>query len=183
MLQKLAIGCFALVALALLGVAVVLVLAANGAKEFRIERHVEIRATPAEVFAVLSDLHRYRDWAVDDAHRSTTLVSVGEIASGVGATVEWRDELKGESGKLEVIEFRASEFMAARIATLQPQLAVIRAEWLLTASPTGTRVSWTITGPTRFPLRVIKVFWNPDDMIGAGLERRLGALRTVVETH
>lgn len=183
MLKKVAFGCLAVLALALLGVAVVLVLAANGAKEFRIARHVDIRATPTEVFAVLSDMHRYRDWATDEDHRATTLATVGEITSGVGATVELSDELNGDVSRVEVTEYRANEFMAARVRTIRPQIALIRAEWQVSSSPTGTRVSWTISGPTRFALRVIKVVWNPDNMIGAGLERRLAALRTIVEAR
>lgn len=181
MLKKVMLGCGALVALLLITIGVVLASAAAGAKEFRIERHTEIRATREEVFVILSDLNRYGEWATDEAHRASTTFTVGPTSSGVGATVAWQDSREGDAAQLSIVEYRRNAFMAARVEVLRPRPAVTRAEFRLEVIPSGTRLSWTVTGPTSFALRLVKVFVNPDNVIGSGLERRLATLKTLVE--
>ncbi|MBK8171284.1 MAG: SRPBCC family protein [Sandaracinaceae bacterium] len=181
MLKKITIGCAALLALLLIAAGFVLAKAESGARAFRIERHVHIRATPEEVFVVLSDLNRHREWATDEAQRVSTIYTVSSPASGLGASVEWQDSREGDAGRLSIVEYRANEFMAARVEVIRPRPAVTRTEWLLAPTPTGTRLSWTVSGPTRFALRLLKVFVNPDNVIGDGLERRLTALKSLVE--
>lgn len=181
MLKKVMLGCGGLVALLLVTIGVVLASAAAGAKEFRIERHTDIRATPEEVFVILSDLNRYGEWATDEAHRSSTTFTVGPISSGLGASIAWQDSREGDAARLSVVECRRNAFIAARVEVVRPKPAVTRAEFRLAAIPSGTRLSWTVTGPTSFALRLVKVFVNPDNVIGSGLERRLATFKTLVE--
>jgi hypothetical protein len=54
----------AIAAVALLGVASLLVLAANKPDTFRVQRATRIKAPPEKIFALINDLHRWQSWSL-----------------------------------------------------------------------------------------------------------------------
>ena len=59
-MKKIIIGVLALVGLLIVGI---LVAASLQPPDYHVERSIVIAAPPAEVYALISDLNRYREWS------------------------------------------------------------------------------------------------------------------------
>lgn len=158
-----------------------LIYAATRPATFHIERSLTMAAPPEKVFALINDLHAWPRWAPQDREDSTMKRVFSGAPSGVGAVCDW--EGRGTSGKgtLTIVESDAPRKVVVQADWVNPFKTRNMNEFVLEPDGTGTRVTWSMSGPNLFMMKVMSVFTNMDKMMGKHFEDGLSNLKTVAE--
>lgn len=176
MLKKVILGVLAVLGAA---VAVVLLLASSQATDFTIERSKVIAAPPASVYAVMSDLRRFKDWSpwqdLDPSMQTTFTGTPG----AVGSAYAWKGNDQVGEGRMTIDAVEENALIGVKLEFLAPFAATNHVDWRLRASGAGTEVKWIMTGKRDFMMKIMCVFMDMDAMVGADFERGLDKLARV----
>jgi uncharacterized protein YndB with AHSA1/START domain len=164
-----------------LGVAVVLGLAAFQPDTFRVERAITIKAPPEKVFALVNDFHQWAQWSpwerLDPAmHRQHS----GPPA-GPGAAYAWDGNEKVGKGRMEITSATVPSRVVMQLDFLEPFEAHNTTEFQLEGQGDGTTVTWAMHGPNLFVGKLMSLFTSVDAVVGKDFERGLANLKAVAE--
>jgi effector-binding domain-containing protein/carbon monoxide dehydrogenase subunit G len=81
----------------------------------RVSRETQMDAPAATVFALVSDVTRFREWSPWTAHLAPGEVVVEGSHRGPGATIRWKSQANGE-GRLTVADITPSSRIVAELA-------------------------------------------------------------------
>lgn len=166
--------------LALLVVAVLLA-AAIRPDSFRIERSTVVNAPPGRIFSLIDDFHAWGSWSpwekLDPGLRRTH----SGAASGKGSVYEWEGNPKVGSGRMEILESSPPSRLLIKLDFLKPFEAHNQAEFVFAAEGPSTRVTWAMTGPQAFPMKLMGLFMNMDRMVGSDFEKGLASIKQIAE--
>ena len=168
-----------LVVLAL--VAAILIYAAAKPSTFRVERMVTIKASPEKVFPLINDLHNWPRWAPQDREDPTIKRTFSDSTSGVGATSKWTGSGNTGQGLMTITESDPPRSVTIAVDWQRPFAARNINEFRLAPDGSGSRVTWSMTGPNLFIMKLMSVFTNMDRMMGQHFERGLQNLKTDAE--
>ena len=162
-------------------IAAILIFAATRPDTFHIQRSRTIIAPQEKVFALINDLHNWPRWAPQDREDSSMKRSFSGAAAGVGAVSEW--EGRGNSGKgtMTIMESDALRKIVIQVDRVRPFRARNMNEFTLGPDGAGTKVTWSMTGPNLFIMKLISVFTNMDRMMGKHFEDGLENLKSAAE--
>lgn len=152
MLKKLLIGLLAIVA-------IIASIAARQGTSFTVERAIDIRAPHGKIFALLADLHQWRQWSPSDnpaphVRRAYSRVAITHVAvRQIDLTME----------------------------VAKPVASTSQASFTLAPTASGTHVTWRLHGPLTFRARLITAFIGIDMLLGSELEKGLAGLRAAAE--
>jgi len=180
--KKLLLGLAGLFALF---VAVVLGVAATRPATFRVERTETIAAPPSMVFAQLDDFHRWSAWSPWEKLDPQMKRTYSGAPHGKGAVYEWQGNKEVGRGRMTITETRDDALVQIRLEFLEPFPADNLTKFALgpvANGPHGTEVRWSMEGPNSFMGKVISVFADMDQMIGADFDRGLAKLKSVSES-
>lgn len=169
-----------LVALAGIGVAVVLAMAATKPDNFRVERSTTISAAPDKISGLVSDFHQWDKWSPYEKLDTNMQRQFSGKESGVGAIYEWNGNDKAGQGKMEILT-ATPEKIEIKLDFIKPFEASNTAEFLLQPVADGTKVTWAMTGKSPLFCKVIDVLFNMDKMCGTDFETGLANLKAVTE--
>ncbi|MBL9134979.1 MAG: SRPBCC family protein [Verrucomicrobiales bacterium] len=170
--------------LLLLAVAVValVVIAALQPAAFKVTRTATIAASPAKVFALLNDFHRWDEWSpwakLDPAMKTT----YEGPSAGVGAIYTWSGDSKVGKGRMTLAESKTNEVVGIKLEFLEPMAAVNATEFQLKPQGDQTTVIWSMDGTNNFAGKLFCLFMNMDKMVGGDFERGLAQLKTAAES-
>jgi carbon monoxide dehydrogenase subunit G len=154
---------------------------ATRAPHFRVERQIEIKASPEEVFAIINDLHRWDAWspwakrdpAMKTAHSGST--------HGIGSVYEWEGNKHVGKGRMEIVGAEPSSRTVIKLDFIAPFEAHNTVEFLTVARGGNTLVTWVIHGPMNFMSKAMGVFMSMDKMMGPDFEQGLASLKAIAE--
>jgi uncharacterized protein YndB with AHSA1/START domain len=178
MLKKVFLGVLGVLAAAIV---VVLVLASTKETSFSVERSITVNAPPEEVFAVMSDLRRFKDWSPWqhlDPNMQTTFAG---DPGAVGSSYAWEGNDQVGKGKMTIDGITANRVVGVHLEFFAPFAAVNHVDWRMAPAGGGAQVRWIMTGERDFMTKVICVFMDMDAMVGADFQRGLEKLKTLVE--
>lgn len=162
-------------------VVAVLVAAALQPASFRIERSLVVNAPPDKAFALVDDFHAWGSWSpwekLDPGLRRT----YSGAPRGQGALYAWEGNPKVGSGRMEILESSPPGRLLIKLDFLKPFEAHNQAEFAFTAEGGATRVTWAMTGPQAFPMKLMCLFMNMDRMVGADFEKGLASIKQIAE--
>lgn len=161
-------------------VAFVLVLAASKPSAFRVERSTLVLCSPERISSLVDNFHYWKLWSPWARLDPTMAVYYAGPPSGVGAVYEWQGNRKVGKGRMEVLEAHAQRTLI-QIDFFRPIRSSNKAEFTFTPESKGTRVTWTLYGPTRYLSKVMSVFTSMDRLLGKDFEKGLSALKEVAE--
>jgi len=171
MVRNIVIGLVALVAL-VVGVAFLLPATAH------VERSTTVKASPEEVFAVVNDFTRFREWAAWSETDPKMTLSLSGPPTGAGARLAWSSEKLG-SGTLEIVESTPFKEIVTRLDFSSSG----QGSGTISLAPVagGTKVTWVFetelgANPVRRYLGLMMDAW-----VGADYERSLARLKSLVE--
>jgi carbon monoxide dehydrogenase subunit G len=162
-------------------VAAILIFAATRPASIRVERSVRISAPPEKIFPLINDFHYWDGWAPQDREDSTMKRSYRGPEKGMGAVSDWVSKGSAGRGSMSVTE------------SVAPTKVMVRADWTkpfqltnvneFTLEPAGdtTKVVWTFQGANVFPMKLMGVFANMDNVMGKHLETGLLSLKEAAE--
>lgn len=171
-----------LLALALL-VAAVLIIGAFQPATYRVTRSVVIVAPAPAIFPDVNDLHRWRDWSPYEKVDPAMQRAFEGPASGVGAVYSWAGNNDVGSGKMTIVESRASELIRIKLEFFKPMAGQGEAVFTFVPEAGATRVTWEMRGDKNYLSKVICMFMNMDKMIGGQFEEGLAALKAQAEKN
>jgi len=162
-------------------VAVVLAYAATKTDTVRVERSAEIAASPDKVFALLSDFHRWPEWAPQDKEDASMVRTYSGAASGVGAVSAWQGKGSTGHGSMVITEATPEHNVTVTTDFVAPMKAHNVNTFVLEPTARGTCVTWTMVGTNVYMMKVMGVFTNMDHMMGKHFEEGLGNLKVAAE--
>lgn len=162
-------------------VAALLMYAATRPDTFRVERSLEIKATPEVLFAQINDFKAWRAWSPWETRDPAMKRTFGSVTSGKGATYAWEGNRNVGSGSMEIVEASPTSKLRIKLDFIRPFEAHNTAEFTLRTSGGTTTVTWAMYGPSAFAAKLMGVFMNMDRMIGRDFEAGLAGLRSIAE--
>ena len=169
---------------AVLGVIVagVLIAAMLRPKEFRVERSILSAASAKDIYAVFSDLHRWREWSPFDKHDPGMKTEYGDPAQGVGSSFAWDGNSRVGSGKLTIIRAEPDRLVELKLEFFRPFKATNKALWRVDEEGGQRRIAWAMDGVNdNLMTQVVGLFMNMDKMLGKDFETGLASLKAIVE--
>jgi uncharacterized protein YndB with AHSA1/START domain len=162
-------------------VLVVLILAATKPDSFRVERKIVIAAAPEKIFPWLENPQKTTEWSPWEKKDPNMKKTFSGPAKGMGAVYEWDGNKDIGAGRIELTEVVAPKRVVMKLDFFRPMEGHNTAGYEVAPVAGGSEVSWYIAGPMPFVSKVMCVFMNMDEMIGAEFEKGLGDLKALVE--
>lgn len=178
MLKTVLLSLFGIV---VLGVAVVLVLAARKPDTFQVTRTATIKAPPERIYALITDFKAWGAWSPWEKKDPAMKRTYGGPETGVGATYAWDGDKNVGEGSMRITEAQAPSKLALKLDFLKPFEAHNDVVFSLTPQGPATVVTWTMTGPTPFIGKIMHVFMDMDRMVGGDFEAGLTAMKAAAE--
>jgi len=158
-----------------------LIYAATRSDTFQVQRAATINAPPQKVFPLVSDFHNWPLWSpwekLDPAMKKT----ISGSPSGKGAVYEWEGNSKAGKGRMEIVDAVPPSRVDIKLDFEKPFRSNNRTEITLAPEAAATRVTWTMTGPSAFMMKVMGIFMNMDTMIGKDFEAGLASMKAIAE--
>lgn len=164
----------------LLGLAVllagVLAFAATRPDTFRVERSALVQAPPEAVYAQVSDFHRWSAWSPWEKLDPDMKRTHSGAPAGVGAEYAWTGNSDVGTGRMEILEAEPASRVAIQLDFIDPWEASNLTEFTLSPEGDATRVTWAMTGENSYMGKVMSLFMDMDELIGADFEKGLAGL-------
>lgn len=158
-----------------------LLFAASKPNTLSMQRSITINAPPEKVFALINDLHSWKDWHRDGQEDlSVTRVYSGS-ASGVGASCAWDGRGRTGKGRMSITESQPSQHVAVTVDFAKPFESHNLNVFSLASSGNGTVVTWSWQGQNLYFMKVMSVFVSMDKTIGSHFESGLQNLKALAE--
>lgn len=179
MLKKILLG---ILALLVVGIGVVFAIAATKSDDFSVRRATTIQAPPADVYAVMSNMHRFPEWSPWqhlDPHMTTTFSGP---ESGNGAGYSWTGNDDVGEGSMTISRTQPGSLIGVHLVFLKPWQATNEVEWRIAPEGAGSRVEWVMTGKQNFMMKAFTVFMDMDAVVGRDFAAGLANLKRLVES-
>lgn len=161
-------------------IAAVLIVAASKPNTSRIQRSTTIAAPAETTLSHIDDFRKWRAWSPWEALDPDLHRTYSGAEAGVGAVYEWRGNGKAGAGRMEILERTASKIVI-KLDFIKPFTANNTAEFTLLPQGDAQVLTWTMTGPQPFPVKVMGTLFNMDDLVGKDFEAGLKNLKTLSE--
>ncbi|MGX5735482.1 SRPBCC family protein [Bosea thiooxidans] len=170
-----------LLGLVVVGVAVVLILAARKPDSFQVTRSATINAPPERIYPLIADFRAWDAWSPWEKKDPAMQRSFGGAEAGTGATYAWSGDKNVGEGSMRIVEAAAPSRVALKLDFLKPFETHNDVVFALTPKGGTTTVTWIMTGPTPFIGKILHVFMDMDRMIGGDFESGLAAMKAAAE--
>jgi len=164
-------------------VAIPLILALFVKKTYSVEREINIEKPQREVFdyiKFLKNQNNFSKWATMDPAMKQEFRGTDGQAGFVSAW-ESKDKNVGK-GEQTIVGITEGERIDYDLHFIEPFESKSKA-YLLTApvSDSQTKVTWGFTGRMNYPMNIMQLFMNMEDMIGDDLNTGLSNLKRIME--
>ena len=141
-----------------------------------------ITATPTTLFAQINDLHNFNTWSPWAKLDPNARLTFEGPSTGPGATMYWEGNAKMGKGSMAITAVQPDQSVTYNLVFEKPMTGTATSQITLNAIPdSGTRVTWSMTGPSNFFQKVISVVFNCQRMIEDQYDSGLTNLAAKVE--
>lgn len=166
----------------LIGLGVLIALVVGGAyvtpQNVHVERSAIMAASPEEIFAIVNDLTRAKEWGPWYKRDPQMKLSVAGAPEGVGAKLSWNSAAEGE-GSQEIIESEPFSLVKTKLDFVGQGSAF--ATIALAAAEGGTKVTWSMDTDLGYNPVARYMGLMFDTWIGKDYEEGLANLKALVE--
>ena len=148
---------------------------------FKVQREVSIKAPPQKIAALITDFREWKTWSPWETLDPGMQRTYSGPDSGKGARYAWQGNDKVGAGRMEITEAAQPERTVIKLDFLKPFESHNTTTFTMTPEGDGTRVNWTMTGPSPYVSKVMTVFVSMDRMIGKDFEKGLNNLKAASE--
>jgi len=172
----------AIVAAILLLVIGVVAAASRQPRAFHIERSITTSAPADRVFAIFSDLGRWRDWSPYDRHDPEMKTEVSDPGHGEGATYAWNGNKKVGEGRLTIARVEPDRAVALDLEFTRPFKCRNHVTWRVDDEGARRRITWAMDGRNDGLMpRIFSLVMDMDTMCGTDFDAGLAALKAIAE--
>jgi hypothetical protein len=158
-----------------------LVIANTRPNTFSLNRSVDLKASPEEVFPHLNDFKNWGAWSPWEKMDPDLKRNFSGLASGKGAQYSWIGNKKVGEGNMEITRSVPSSNIELNLNFLKPFKASNVTEFKITKNGDTTNVNWEMRGPLNLMMKIMHMFMNMDKMVGKDFEAGLANLKSIVE--
>ena len=162
-------------------VVVVLAYAATRPDTLHVERAARVKASPEEIFPLISDFHRWTSWSPYEKRDPAMKRTYSGAPQGKGAVYEWEGNSEVGQGRMEITDTADPSRVTIKLDFIKPIEGHNVAEFALAPQGGTTNVTWSMDGPSPYLGKLIGVFVNMDRMIGTDFEAGLANLKAIAE--
>ncbi|GAB2864675.1 K(+)-transporting ATPase subunit F [Pseudoduganella ginsengisoli] len=174
MLKKIAIGIVAVVV-------IILGLALLQPNSFAVSRSIAIKAPAEKIYPLISDFHEWGKWSPWEGLDPNMKRTFTGPASGAGAVYSWDGNDAVGAGRMEITGAQAPSKVDIKLDFLKPIASQNTTVFALQPEGDGTKVVWTMSGPSSFMTKLMGVFVSMDKMIGPDFEKGLASMKAAAE--
>jgi uncharacterized protein YndB with AHSA1/START domain len=150
-------------------------------RPFRVFRSRLLHASPAEVFAVVNDFSRWKDWSPYYRRDPEAVLTPSGPSAGKGAVLEWRGKQSG-AGRMELLHAVPNERVEARVDFQAPMKATHLITWEMSpAEGGGTEFAWTMTGEQPWFLALAMRLFRLDRTLAAQFDEGMDHLAALLD--
>ncbi len=175
--MALALGVLLSVALV---ISAALTLAALRPSHFTLSRSRLIKSTPEALFPFINDFTLWALWSPWNAIDPHMVRTYGAITAGEGATYSWTGTRAG-AGEMTIERSDPGREVVIKLAISRPLNVTNHVVISLVPQAGGTRVEWTMSGPSPLLSRLVELAMPLDRMVGRSFEDGLAHLAALVE--
>lgn len=148
---------------------------------YTVERSTTIAAPPAVVYEQIADFRRWTGWSPWEGLDPAMTRTYSGANSGTGAVYAWSGNRKAGAGRMEIRRATVPSLVDVDLAFEKPFRS--RNDTVFTIRPegTGSRVTWSMTGPMSLGTRVMSLLKPMDKLIGPDFEKGLARLKMSAE--
>jgi len=161
-------------------IAVVVIFAATRADAFHVERIVDIKSAPENIFPLINDFHQWDAWTPYNKDPAMQKTFSGNT-SGAGAIYAWQGNKQVGKGSIEITATTPPTRVALDLHMMEPFEAHNKVVFTLNAAGDTTSVTWGMDGRQNFLLKIMGLFFSMDKMVGKDFEVGLLRLKAAVE--
>jgi hypothetical protein len=164
-------------------IALVLIVALFIPKDYKLERSIVIQSPKDTVFNYIKHLKNQNDysvWGKMDPNWKTTFTGVDGTVGFVSA---WESEVKNVgTGSQTITKIVEGESMFTKLNFEKPFKAENNTEISTTAvDASNTKVTWSFNGSFAYPMKIMKLVFNMEKMIGKDFETGLQNMKVILE--
>lgn len=162
-------------------VVIIAVLGMLAPKEINVDRSITINKPVQEMYdylRVLKNMDNWSPWNDKDPNMERgTKGTDGEV----GNISWWKGNKQVGEGEQEVMKLTPTSRIDIELRFLKPWKAINQVHYALAEENGGTKVTWAINSPTKFPMSIFMLFMNMDKALGKDFEDGLNRLKAVHE--
>lgn len=170
---------------AVLGLALVGALGAASMQpaDYEVQRIASFKASPAQLYSVISDFNRYREWSPWEKLDPELAATVTGEPGQVGHRYEWSGNNQAGQGSMTIVRAEADQEIELKLDFLKPFKAQSEVFWTLRKTEDGCEMVWRMVGHN--PDLISKFFslaFDMDKMVGGSFDEGLANLKRVVSS-
>lgn len=179
MFWTIALWVIGVVGLALVGF---LIYVALQPAEFRIVRVGQIDADPATVFGMVNNMRTWNTWSPWMKLDPNAKLTYEGPEEGVGAGYTWDGKKNMGSGKLSILDSQPHEHVQLKLEFFRPFVCQNYVVFDLDPTPSGTQLTWVMSGRNNFIAKIFDVLINMDKMCGNDFEKGFENMNRLAST-
>lgn len=161
-------------------IALALIVALFVKKEYAVEREIVINKPKQEVFDFIKLIKNQDLYSVWNRRYPNKTTDYKGTDGTVGFVYAWND--KESVGEQEITKITDGERIDMALRFKVPFEADDKAYMTTEALADGkTKVKWGFNGAMKYPMNLMLLFFNMEDMLGKDLEKGLADLKVVLE--
>ena len=164
-------------------IAVLLLYATTRPDSFSMQRELLVKAPPEKVYPLITDFGAagWRLWSPWEKIDTDMKRTQSGAATGQGAVYAWEGNDKVGAGRMEITDAQAPTAVTIKLDFLKPFEAHNVAKFTLVPQGDGTRVTWAMSGPSSYLVKVMHIFFDMDAMVGKDFEAGLQGIKAQAE--
>lgn len=172
-------GIAALLVLFIVGVVIA---ASLRSKEVHYRRTIITSAGADTVFAIFSDLGRWREWSPYDERDPEMKTTLSTPSTGIDAKYTWDGNKEVGAGRMTITAVDPGRSLDMRLEFDRPFKCDNHVEWRVDEENDQRRITWSMDGKDA-PLmpRIVGLFIDMDKMVGKDWEAGLETLKGIAE--
>ncbi len=171
-------------ALLIAAVGIVAALAARMPDQYMYTRERVIAAKPATLFAQINDLNNFNTWSPWARLDPNAKITFDGAPAGPGAAMHWDGNAKIGKGSMTIEDAVRNKSVTYDLVFEKPMAGTSVSQ--ITLEPMdarNTKVTWSMSGTSKFHEKMIAVVMNCEKMMGEQFDAGLVNLAAKVERH
>ena len=158
----------------------ILIYASTKPDVFSVSQSEVIQASPEVIFPYVNEIRGWELWSPYN-NQKDLVHNYGTIPTGPGAADDWVSPQMGK-GRLAVKSSTSPSVVGLDLTMTRPFEVVNDIQITLEPEGSGTKVTWTMTGPMNLMSKTMHVFMNMDKMVKNDFAKGLSTLKQLAES-
>lgn len=153
------------------------------AKTYHFEKDITINAPKEKVWSFVNTLHGMEKWSPFIAADPNLQVTYEGQDGTVGAAYKWKGNKDVGSGEQTISKVEAPSRIETHLHFIEPFEGQAEAFINLADAGTGTKTTWGFDTKYKYPMNVMMLFMNMDEMMGKSYTDGLNKLKALSEAN